>query len=215
MIRITLLEDFGGPVIIRWGYEIMVPMSFGSATPETTASFSSREEPLPARPLIWTLDWRDEETRSIVLQEDGIGVHYFGDPRSTTADHPAVRSGQVPNFNEERTRVAMVWGDYQYSDQYGPYTTVRIRVPKVPKVVIHRASANGSAMLDTAFYPLEFWKFEDLLTADHEAQYAEMLARRNRRPGAAPAPIDPSNMSDQQIDALAEALMRRRKAKVG
>lgn len=214
MIRITLLEDFGGPAILRWGYEVMVPMSFGSATPETTANFSVRDEPLPARALVWTLDWRDEEMRSIVLQEDGIGVHYFGDPRSQRGDHPAVKNGLVPAYNEERTRVAMVWGDYLYSDQFGHYTTVKIRVPRMPKVVIHRANANGSAVVDSAFYPHDFWKFEELLEPEHEALYAQHLARRNARHGA-PATLDVSHMSDEQIDALAEALMRRRKAKVG
>jgi hypothetical protein len=212
MIRITLLEDFGAPVVLKWGYEVMVPMSFGPQADALTVEFSRRDEPLAARPLQWELEWIDPEKRSVILQDDTIAVHWFGDPRAKASNDPDVRDRRVPNFNDERIRVAMVWGDYVYSDRYGPYTSVRIRLPQIPKVVIQRTGPNGAPIAGADFFPHKFWRFEDLLAGDHEAQYADMVARY-RPQTLQTLPFDVTNLSDEQLDAFAEALTRRRTAR--
>lgn len=211
MIRITIEEDFGAPVQLKWGYEIMVPMSFGPATPEMMTEFRGPREPLPAQPLMWELDYRDPEKRSVIMQEDAVAIHYFGDPRAASSDTPAVRDRKVPNFNDERIRVGMVWGDYIYSDMYGPYTSVRVRVPQIPRVVIQRANAAGTAMPESAFRPHEFFRWEDMLVGDADAQYADMVARH--RPRGLQGGLDISNLSPDQLDQLAAAIRNHVKSR--
>ena len=208
MIRITIEQDFGAPVMLKWGYEIMVPMSFGPASPEMMTEFRGPREPLPAQPLQWELDYRDPEKRSVILQDDAVAIQYFGDPRSAASDHPLVRDKRVPNFNDERIRVAMVWGDYIYSDRYGPYTSVRVRVPQIPHVVIQRTNASGSAISDSAFRPHAFFRWEEMLVSDADAQYADMVARGKPRTLQGGG-IDLANLSDDELDKLANALRNR------
>lgn len=219
MLRVTLLEDFGSPFRLMFGYEVVVPMHFGAiADPTQMVNFSKPAEPLPAQPRLWSFDWASEDMRTALVPPEVV-FHYFGDMRSLPGDHPLVRDKRVPNFNDERQRVAMVWGDYLYSALHGPYTTVRIAVPVIPKVLIQPVNQSGIVPSDAwAFKPHEFWKWEDQLVAEHEQEMVEYRARRRMRPAppvtpTPPASLDISNLSGEQLDELAKLLIERNKAK--
>src|SRR5271167_1343157 len=170
MLRVTLDEDFGGPIRMVFGYEVVVPMHFGTvADPSQMANFRGPREALPAEARVWMLDFADEDKRS-TLMPDEVAVHYFGDMRAAAGDHPDVRARRIPNYNDERIRVAQVWGDYLMSDKHGHYTTVRIAVPRVPKVSITPVNQNGMAVVGSWSYrPHEFFDFAALLSADAAA----------------------------------------------
>jgi hypothetical protein len=210
MLRITLDEDFGGPIRMVFGYEIVVPMQFGAADPALMTNFRGDRQPLPAKARVWELDWVREDLRSTLIPEEAA-THYFGDSRADSPDNELVRQRKIPNFNDERIRVAQVWGDYFFSDQHGKYATVRIDLPRIPKVSLAAVNHNGVVVDGSpVFQPWEFFRWADLLDAGAEE---EMAALRARRPslGAQPRPpaIDIANLSPDQLDALANALAKR------
>jgi hypothetical protein len=214
MLRVTLLED-AGRLRMQYGYDVTVPMHFGSITdPAMMVDFRSPPRALPAEPRTWILDFANEETRSVLMDEPVV-VHYFGDMRAGPGDDERVRARTIPSFEQERMRVAQVWGDYLYSDQHGLYSTVRIAVPSVPKVIVQPVSASGATVANAwAYAPLEFFRFEELLSADADA---EMLVRASRRrpmvpAGHAPAEIDLSNLSEAQLDVLARRMLEMQRA---
>lgn len=208
MIRVTLEADPGRKINMPFGYEVTVPMSFGIvADPDQMVDFSGSRQLINAERKEWFLEWDDPDLR-VTLMEEAAAIHYFGDPRARSNDDERVKNKQLPEFNQERLRVARVWGDYLYSDQHGLYSTVRIAVPKVPQVNIVPIMPNGMAMTNAPVYrPWEFFAFEALLSADHEA---EMEALRRRRPryfeAPEPQPFDISKMTPAQIAELAEKL---------
>lgn len=210
MLRVTLLEDFGKRIRLAFGYEATVPMHFGAIVdPAMMVDFRGPREPLPAKQNLWLLDWADEEMRSTLMPPE-VAVHYFGNPNASSGDDERVRRMQVPEYNQERIRVAQVWGDYLFSNQHGPYTTVRIAVPDIPQVRIVPVNQNGVALSDAwEFIPHEFFRWPELLDANADA---EMAAYRAQRPGRAVAPpppgIDISNLSPEQLEALVAQLDR-------
>lgn len=209
MIRVTLEADPGRKINMPFGYEVTVPMSFGIvADPDQMVDFSGSRQLIDAERKEWFLDWNDPDLR-VTMMEEAAAIHYFGDPRARSSDDERVKNKQLPEFNRERLRVARVWGDYLYSDQHGLYSTVRIQVPKVPVVSIIPIMPNGMVMTNAPVYrPWEFFDFESLLSADHEAEMEALRARRPRYFQAPPQPqgFDISKMTPEQIAQLAEAL---------
>ena len=208
MLRVALEADPGRPICMPFGYEVAVPMHFGAvnfADPSQLVDFSAPRQMLPAERKEYSLHWDNEDMRS-VLMEEFVAVHYFGNPMARSRDDENVRKGVVPEYNNKRLRVAAVWGDYLYSDQHGHYTTIRIRVPDMPRVTISPVTQSGVIVAGSYEYrPHAFLKFEELLSADAEA---EMAALQSRRPRVfqSPQSIDIAKLTPQQIAALAQQL---------
>jgi len=199
-----------------YGYEVVVPMHFGAIVdPDQMANFSQKTPPLPAQPRLWLLDWADERRRATLMPEE-VAIHYFGNPQAGPMTDALVQSRKVPVFNDERQRVAMVWGDYLYSALHGNYTTIRIAVPRVPHIVIQSADQTGEAIVGTEYRPWDFFKWAEQLDPNHEAEMTRYYA--TRAPLFSPTPpatIDLSNLSADQLDQLAELVIAKNKRKAG
>jgi len=203
MLRVTLLEDFGKRVRMAFGYETAIPMHFGAISdPALMVDFRGPREPLPAKQTVYYLDWANEDERSTLIPPEAV-LHYFGNMNAASGDDVRVRNLQVPEFNQERNRVAAVWGDYLYSDAHGPYVTIRIKEPDIPKVRIVPVNANGVSLPGAWEYePHAFFRFAEILDPNAAA---ELAALRARKPTVAPLPqqaLDISNLSPEQLEAL-------------
>lgn len=213
MVRITLDEDYGEAVRMIFGYKIAVPMQFGGADPALMTDFRGERVPLPAEANVWELDWVDDDRRSTLLPEE-VAIHYFGDSRSAGQNVEAVRARRIPNFNDERIRVAQVWGDYYFSAKHGLYATVRIDLPRVPRVTIAPVNHNGQVPLNApTFVPWDFFKWGELLAPTASEEMAELRERRRVFTPAPPPTIDLSNLSAADLDALVVALQAKMKGK--
>jgi len=209
MLRITLDEDFGTPVILRLGSEVVVPMSFGGPTPEVMTDFRGERTALPAKPRIWTLSWETPDDRSCLVPNE-VAVHWFGDWRAGS-DAEAVRNKQIPGFNEERERVAMMWGDYKYTPLRGHYSTIKIAVPKMPRVTIHAVNANGSTVGDWVYKPWDFFKFESQIDQDAKAEYEAAVKARDVQLGRGTTGL--TGLSEDDLDHLETLLQKRRESR--
>ena len=207
MLRVTLESDPGRKICMPFGYEVSVPMHFGSVIdPAQMVNFSSPRQELDAERKEYWLIWDDNDMRT-TLMDEGVAIHYFGNPQARSRDNELVRKGQLPEFNRERLRVACVWGDYLYSDMHGPYTTVRIRVPDMPVVSIVPVTQAALAVPGAPiFRPHEFLRFEELLSPEAERELAALATRRPVFVATPPPQIDLANLSHEQIAALAEQL---------
>lgn len=210
MLRVTLLADPGQRVCMPFGYEVAVPMHFGTITdPAMMVDFSAPRQAMPAERKEYWLDWDVSDMRS-VLMDEAPTIHYFGNPQATNdREDERVKRGVIPNYNQERLRVARVWGDYLYSDLHGHYTTVRVRLPNVPRVSVVPVTQSGAALPGAPVYdPYAFFRFEELLSPDAEAELATMAARRPTLIGKPPTTIDIANLSPEQLTALVEQIDR-------
>ena len=216
MVTVTLESDFGGPVRMVYGYDVVVPMHFGAIVdPDQMTQMSQPRQPLPAQPKVWLLDFSDDRRRRTLMPEE-VAIHYFGNPQSGSPNEPLVAASKVPVFNDERVRVAQVWGDFLYSALHGPYATVRIQVPRVPHVVVQSADQTGAPIEGTEYRPWTFFNWTEQLDPNHEAEMTRYYA--NRAPMFSPTPpqqIDISNLSDAQLDQLAELMLAKNKRKAG
>lgn len=213
MVRVTLEKDFGRRIRLLCGYEVVVPMQFGSADPDVMVEFRGSRDALPAKPNEYFLDWANEDERS-TLMPDEFAVIYFGNPRAGASDE-LVRAKVVPALHDERERVANIWGGYLYSDRHGPYTTIKIAEPDVPHVAVATVDHNGTTRVNAkVFRPHEFFAFKDFLDPNSDAEVAE-YTRLRKRPFSASSPLslDVAKLDDEQLDALA-AMLAKRKAKV-
>jgi hypothetical protein len=211
MLRITLEQDYGERIGLKFGYESVTPIPMGAngvplVEVDNSLTRAGHRAPSLAQPRIWWLEYANEDERSALVPNE-VAVHYFGDWRSGT-DPVAEENKQIPKFNNERARVAMAWGDYQYTRR-GRYSTTKIAVPRVPHVVIHNVNANGSSVGTWAFRPWDFWRFEELLAADA----AEQMAEVNRR-GKASSRLNIADIPEDQLDELAALLQKRSKKAV-
>jgi hypothetical protein len=213
MVRVTLEKDYGKRIRMLCGYEVVVPMQFGGADPDVMVDFRGSREPLPARPNEFFLDWANEDERSTLMPNE-YAVLYFGDPRAGS-DEKLVRDKVIPNLNDERERVANIWGGYLYSDLHGPYTTIRIAVPAVPYVSVAAVDHNGMTRTSGKPHrPHEFFDFAAFLDPNAEAELEQYRARR-RGPITASArevTLDISNLSKAQLTELAAAIAKQTKA---
>jgi hypothetical protein len=209
MLRVTLAADPGQKVCMPFGYEIAVPMHFGAISdPALMVDFSAPRVAMPAERKEYWLHWDDQDMRT-TLMEEAAAIHYFGNPQSRNRDDERVKRGVLPEFNNERMRVARVWGDYLYSDLHGNYSTVRVRLPKIPHVEIVPVTQSGMAVPGAPIYdPYAFFRFEELLSPDADTELATMAARRPTLVAAQPQQIDLANLAPDQIAALAEALSK-------
>lgn len=213
MLRITLLEDFGKRINLRFGSEVRIPMSFGAIAPELTTEFSADRNlgRLQAEDRIWPLAWiEDEEAGRSVLVPNEVGTHYFGNPLAGT-DVMKVRNKELPSFNDERERVARTWGDYFYSDRKADgeivkYATIRIHVPIMPRVEIRVVNQAGNPVGENRFEPWPHWRFEEMLDAEAEILWSDLLRRKGRmaaqQQAAKPGLLDFSKMTPDQLREL-------------
>jgi hypothetical protein len=208
MIRVTLLEDYGGRINLHFGAEVLVPMQFGAFAEGLVTEMRGAREGLPVEERRWPLSWKEDE-RSVLLPNE-VATHHFGDWRAGS-DAQAVKDRLLPSFNTERERVAKVWGDYFFASEKDGnplgYTTVRLAVPKFPHVELTNVNASGNTVGDWNWKPREFWKFEELLDECATRELARLQSRRGGQ-GA----IDLSNLEPAQLDQLAEMLESRGKA---
>lgn len=204
MLRITLNQPWRSALSFRLGAESVAPMDFGGYTPELQNEFRAPRRRSQEKPRVWTMDYYDD-TRSILVPDEVV-VHYFGNWRAGT-DPEAVEARVLPSFNNERERVANKWGGYMYSSR-GTYTTAKIDVPDMPDVTINAVNSAGTTVGEWDFNPRSFWKFEELLDAEAESEMAEVLARRGKR---ASVKLDIADIPDDQLDALAKLLEKRKK----
>jgi hypothetical protein len=210
MIRVTLLEDFGGDINLHFGAEVTVPMSFGAFDNHLVTEMRGERVGTPVQERRWPLCWKDGEKSALIPNE--VATHHFGDWRAGT-DLQAVRDKLLPSFNNERDRVARVWGDYLYAaekdgEKLG-YTTVRIAVPRVPNVKLTNVNASGNHVGDWTFRPLEFWRFEEILD---ECATREMARLQSRKGGQGAISLDV--LDDAQLAKLAEMLEKRNRKAV-
>lgn len=206
MVRVTLEKDFGRPIRMCFGYPISVPMQFGGIDPSVTVNFRADPVRIAVEPNTWALDFARPDMRSTTMPEE-VALHYFGDPRSTTADNEEVKSRKIPNFNDERMRVAQVWGDYLYSDQHGFYSTVKIKVPDVPRIAVHALDHNMQPLADAPVYrPWEKFHWEELLDPSADIELEMLAARKPTFVRKDPQPIDISTLTGAQLDQLAKQL---------
>ena len=213
MVRIILDKDYGARIKMCFGYPVSIPMQFGGIDPSVTVGFRENPVRINVEPNTWWLDFAHSDERMTTMPEEAA-VHYFGDPRAAAADDELVKARKIPSFNDERVRVAQVWGDYLYSDQHGHYTTVRIRVPNVPYVSVHKLDHNMQPIPDAVPYrPWDFFHWEELLDPAWEA---ELYALHERKPKFAPRQqekLSIADLTDEQIDQLSKMLSgRNRKA---
>jgi hypothetical protein len=199
---------------MAYGYEVIVPMHFGAIVdPEQMVDFRAPRQALPAQPRVWVLDWADDRRRATLMPEE-VAIHYFGNPESGPPTEPLVQMRKRPVFNDERVRVAQVWGDFLYSALHGNYTTVRIAVPRVPHVVIQSVDQTGQPLEGTEYRPWAFFDWATQLDPNHVAEMQRY--HETRAPLFSPAPppnIDLANLTGDQLDQLAEALLARDKKK--
>lgn len=208
-VRVTLTKDYGKPITMQFGHDVVVPMAFHDApSPEQMTGFRGSVQPLPAQPRRWHLDFSDPEKRSVLLPVE-VAMHYFGNWNATNERAYAEQHGIRATFNNERERVAKVWGDFGFHIGAGPYATVRIRVPKVPQVTIQRVNENGSTVGDWSFDPNAHFKWSEMLDPRAEELREEDDAMLNPR-SARESLI--SSLSDNDLEAIA-ALVAKRKAK--
>lgn len=211
MVRVTLDDDYGSRIKMCFGYDVAVPMQFGGAEPALTVDFRGAREALPAVQTIYWLDWAIEDDRSTIMPE-AAAAYYFGDPRSGGMDNALVKARRVPNLNDERQRVALTWGDYLFSERHGKYSTVKIDLPRIPHVTIYPMKQNGMTNLEAPiFKPWEFFKWEDQLDSNWQAELANYKATRNVAIPAAPV-LSLSDMSEDELDKLAAMLAKRKSA---
>ena len=206
MLKITLKEPFRAPFTLRFGYDSVTPMDMGPRTDQVTNEARGQRHPSGAKPRLWEMDF-NSDAKSILVPNE-VAVHYFGDWRAGT-DLDAVDKGLIPNFNDERERVANAWGGYFLSDKHGMYATVKIAVPQIPKVVIQAVNDSGSVVGDFKFEPHKFFRFEEPLAPSADAEMAEILSR-----GKVNMKFDLSQIPQSQLDELA-ALLANRKTPAG
>ena len=208
MVRVTLERDYGRRIRMLCGYEIIVPMQFGAADPDVMVDFRGNREPLPARPNEYFLDWSTEDERSTLMPDEYASL-YFGNPHAGENEQ-AVRDGKQPKLNDERERVASVWGGYLYSDRHGAYTTIKIAIPEVPYVSVAAVDHNGMTRTNgKVFRPHEFFAFTDLLDPNAEAELAEYNTRRKRPFATTVTPtLDLSRLSKAQLRELAAEIAK-------
>ena len=209
MVRVVLDTDYGKRIKMCFGYPVSIPMQFGSIDPSVTVGFRDDPMRVPVEPNTWWLDFASSDERMTTMPEEAA-VCYFGDPRASGADNELVKARKIPRYNDERMRVAQVWGDYLYSDQHGNYTTVRIKVPNVPHVSVYKLDHNMQVLPEQAPYrPWEFFLFEELLDPAWEAELAALHARKPKFAPREPEKLDISNLTEEQIDQLAKMLSNR------
>lgn len=213
MVRVTLDKEYGKRIRMCFGYPVSIPMHFGNIDPSVTVGFRDDPMRVAVEPNTWWLDFAHSDERSTTMPEEAA-VHYFGDPRAKGADDELVRARKIPNFNDERMRVAQIWGDYLYSDQHGHYTTVKIRVPDVPYVSVQRLDHNMQVIADqTPYRPWDFFHWEELLDPAWEAEQAALAARKPSYAPTPPRAIEISDLTPAQIEELAKRLsLHARKA---
>lgn len=209
MVRVILEKDYGQRIKMCFGYPVSIPMQFGGIDPSVTVGFRDEAIRVAVEPNTWSLDFAHADERTTTMPDEAA-AHYFGDPRATGADNELVRARKIPNFNDERMRVAQAWGDYLYSDQHGHYTTIRIKVPNVPVVAIYKLDHNMQPIAEqTPFRPWDFFRFEDILDAAWEAELASLHERKPKFAPRQPEKLDISNLTPEQIDELAKMLSAR------
>jgi hypothetical protein len=206
MIRVTLLEDYGDRINLHFGAEVRVPMQFGAFSEGLVTEMRGERAGLPVEERRWPLSWAPEE-RSVLLPNE-VATHHFGDWRAGS-DAQAVRERRLPSFNNERDRVARVWGDYFYAaekdGQALGYATVRIAVPRFPHVELTNVNASGNAVGEWSWKPREFWKFEEILDECAQREMAKLKAKRGQ-PGA----ISIDHLSPAQLEQIADMLAKRK-----
>lgn len=171
-VRVTLVEDYGKPVVMQYGHEVVVPMSFhDSPAPEAMTSFRAGVRPLPAQARRWHLDWNNQELRSTLMPVE-VAMHYFGNWHARNDQEWIEQFGLRATFNAEQERVAKIWGDYGFYLQAGPYANVRIREPRVPQVTIQNVNENGSTVGEWVFKPQDHFKWSAMLDP-RAAEYRE------------------------------------------
>lgn len=150
------------------------------------------------------MQWDDPSMRSVLVPNE-VAQHYYGDHRAGT-DQEAEERGQIPSFNNERDRVANVWGGYQASPFHPMPAIVRIAIPKMPKVKIEPVNAGGATVGDWFFEPHIFWRFEELLAADAAEQQLMLDKRRGK-----PSSLNIASFTEDDLDKLTALLDKRKK----
>jgi hypothetical protein len=181
-VRITLLEKYrkpeelNEPIRLVYGTDVAVPMSFGGMTSEAINDFRGPRQEIVAEPRVWLLHWDDEAMRSTLVPQE-VAAHYFGDQRCK--DPAAVKALVCNPLNVERDRVAKIWGDYDFASEFGPYSSIKIDVPRMPKVKIQNVNGNGVTVGESFYDPWAFFEFEKHLDP-RSAQLRLKKAQANR-----------------------------------
>lgn len=208
-VRVTLTKDYGKPIMMQFGHDVIVPMAFHDApAPEQMAGFRGNVRPLPAQPRRWHLDYSDPEKRSALIPVE-VAMHYFGNWNARNDQEYADQFGTRATFNNERERVSKVWGDFGFHIGAGPYANVKIREPKIPRVIIHRVNENGTTVGEWSFDPWAFFKWDEMLDGRAEQLREEDDAMFNPR-SARESLI--SSLSEGDLEAIA-AMVAKKKAR--
>jgi hypothetical protein len=209
LCRITLLKPFRNDptfkVPLRDGQRSLIPMGAASVSdPSTHVGFTSDTNRFQAaQNIVYELGYGDEGSIIVTV---GCAQTHFGDWTIRPGD--TSQAAVKRTYGQERTRVAMQWGDYTRMPR-GRTTTQGVEpdtriigLPEVPHVKIEVLEQNGLPYGE-AFDPWAFYAWERDIdqVALREAQ------RMGLEPSvAASAPLaDFSAFTNAQLNALIEA----------
>jgi hypothetical protein len=193
-VRITLVQpyydtDDSRPIQLRWGSEPARKSSGGYLGADTVimsenmsladSGFQKPAQYIPGRRKTYDLCWGDQDLRAAIVPAE-VARHYFGDWTITEGRTPVANSER--NYNEEKIRVANVWGGYIREKkrlQRGDIGWMSARIigaPRIPHVFIERLDSAQRRIPGEPFTPWDHWKWMTEVTSDEESIQVPKMA---------------------------------------